>query len=411
MTRYAAKLALILGLLLARGVYAGAAPVTLAMTNVNLPDAVRLLAGYLHLNVIVSRSVQGVATFNLNQAAPQAVFDLLLISHGLSKWQIGNVWLIGRQDELLKRKQALARWQETDEAAAPLVIQGWQIRYAQADEVASLMASGRKSLLSNRGSVRSDERTNQVFVQDTQDRLMKVAQLIRRVDIPSQQVSVDARIVSVNSDVEKELGFEFAVRSSGMENKGAFTEMSSKSVGQYSLAVARLADGSSLDVKLAALENAGQAELISSPSLFAANQQTASIEAGEEVPYQEVSESGGTAVAFKKAVLGLKVTPQILPGNKILLKLQINQDRPDSRMVQNMPTISTRQITTSILSQSGQTIVLGGIYENTAEMGENRLPFLSHIPLLGWLFKLQVNHAAKRELLIFVTPTIVDHAI
>lgn len=409
MRGFAARLVFICLLLLNGCVYAQS-PVTLTMTNVNLADAVRLLAGYLHLNVIISRSVQGTATFNLNQAAPQTVFDLLLISHGLSKWKVGNVWLIARQDELMKRRQALAKWQEVDEASAPLLVEGWQIRYAQADQVAKLMVDGRKSILSARGSVRSDERTNQVFVQDTQERLLRVGQLIRRVDIPSQQVVVDARIVSVNSDAEKALGFEFAVQPSGAES-GMQGDSSQKSAGRYSLAVARLADGSLLDVKLAALENAGQAELISSPSLFAANQQTASIEAGEEVPYQEVSESGGTAVAFKKAVLGLRVTPQILPGNKILLKLQINQDRPDNHMVQNMPTISTRQITTSILSSSGQTIVLGGIYENSAEMGENQLPFLSNIPLLGWLFKLRMNHVGKRELLIFVTPTIVDHAI
>lgn len=362
--------------------------VTLAMTDVNLPDAVRLLAGYLHLNVIISHSVQGTATFNLNNAPPAEAFDTLLVSHGLSKWHIGGVWLIGRQEDLLKSRQQLVKWREVEEASAPLSMRVWQLQYAQAKVVAGLISEGQRSLVSGRGHLRADERTNQLYIEDTEERVNQIVEWIRRVDISVRQVSVEARIVSMDSDAERELGFDFT--------------------GRYSLAVARLADGPLLDVKLAALENAGEAELISSPSLFAANQQTASIESGEEVPYQEVSESGGTAIAFKRAVLGLKVTPQVLPGRKILLRLQINQDRPDSNLVMSMPTISTRQIMTSILAKSGQTIVLGGIYENSKAEAEDRLPFLSKIPIVGWLFKLQKNQVSKRELLIFVTPTIVD---
>ncbi len=389
-------------LIMCGNIFAAEAAVTLSMRDVRLSDAVRLLAGYFHLNVIISHSVQGTATFNFNHASPQEAFDTLLVAHGLSRWQIGNVWLIGRQDDLLKRRQAANKWHDLEESSSPLLVHIWQLRYAQARMVAGLMSEGQHMLLSGRGYVRADDRTNQLYMEDTQEKITQAAALIRRMDIPVRQVLVNARIVSIDSAAERALGFDFSVRPAGQANG------SSEGAGKYSLAIVRLADGSELDVKLAALENAGQAELISSPSLFAANQQTASIESGEEVPYQEVSESGGTAIAFKKAVLGLKVTPQVLPGNKILLQLQINQDRPDNKLVLSMPTISTRKMTTSILTKSGQTIVLGGIYENSVASGEDRLPFLSSIPGLGWLFKLQKKQVSKRELLVFVTPTIVD---
>ena len=226
--------------------------------------------------------------------------------------------------------------------------------------------------------------------------------MLRQLDAPAQQITIEARLASVDNDFERELGLDFSVRSTSQPD--------AQTAGRYSIAVAALPDGSVLDVKLAALENAGHAEIISSPSLFTSNHQSASIEAGEEVPYQEVSESGGTAVVFKKAVLGLKVTPQILPGNHVLLQLQINQDRPSSKMVLGMPVIRTRQINTSVLVKDGKTIVLGGIYETNHEEGQRRLPFLSQVPVLGWFFKEQNTLDTKRELLIFVTPRIMTQA-
>ena len=157
------------------------------------------------------------------------------------------------------------------------------------------------------------------------------------------------------------------------------------------------------------MESKGRAELISSPSLFTSNQQPASIEAGEEVPYQETTKEGGTAIVFKKAVLSLKVTPQVLSGNNVLLQLQINQDRPSNKIVGGMPIISTRQINTNIFVKNGQTIVLGGIYETNSEKGILDLPFLNRIPVLGLIIKKTKTRANKRDLLIFVTPTVMTH--
>lgn len=380
--------------------------ITLELKNSNLPDAIRLIAQFMHMNVIISPSVRGTAALSLQGAMPEHALNMLLISHGLAKWRQGNVWLIAPQVELIKLQQDELKWQDVKVESAPLHTQIWQIKYAKAGDLARLLQDEHASLLSKRGRVRVDTRTNMLCIQDVAERIVSARQWLRRLDVPSQQISIEARLVSIDSDFERDLGIQFLVKSDEAEKtRGGLLKTD---VGRYSLAVAKLADGSLLDVKLSALENAGHAELISSPSLFTANQQPASIEAGEEVPYQEVSESGGTAVVFKKAVLGLKVTPQILPKKNILLQLQINQDRPSNKMVQGMPTISTRQMSTRVLAKSGQTIVLGGIYETNTEHGLMGFPFVNQVPILRLLFQQHNLRKNKRELLIFVTPRIVQ---
>lgn len=379
--------------------------VTLELRNMNLADAVRLTARFLGINVVISPTVKGAASLNLHNAAPEDALNMLLTAHGLAKWKNGSVTLIAPRAELIKRKQEEVKWRELLDDSAPLIIRTWQIRYAKAKDIADLLQDEHSSLISKRGRVRVDYRTNRICVQDARYRLYDIRRLIDKLDMPVEQVSIEARLVSVDNDFERELGIQFAINTEKIDKN----EMSPSvhDMGRYSLAIAKLADRSLLDVKLSALEKAGHAQLISSPSLFTSNQQQASIEAGEEVPYQEVSESGGTAVAFKKAVLGLKVTPQVLPDGYVLLQLQINQDRPISKMVLGMPAISTRQMVTSVLARSGQTIVLGGIYETNREAGHQGLPFLSRLPGLGILFKQQTTQENKRELFIFVTPTII----
>ncbi len=372
-------------------------PISIDLQNTNLTDAVRLIAKFLDINIILSPAITGTVTLHLHNATPAQAFDLLLTSHNLAKWPMGNVLFIAPREELIKRKMEEMKWQEVWNDASPLTIQTWQIKYAKAADIGHLIQDDHASFLSKRGHVRVDERTNTLCVQDSAERIEAIQQLIKLLDVPIQQIAIEARLASVDNDKEQDLGIQFALQSPSQES---FTP------GHYSLAVARLADGSLLDVKLAALEKAGHAELISSPSLFTANQQPASIEAGEEVPYQEVSESGGTAVTFKKAVLSLTVTPQVLPKHQVLLQLQIHQDQPSDRIVQGVPAISTRQITTNVLVKSGETVVLGGIYETSQSNSENHLPFVHRLPLVGWLFKQQTEEESKRELLIFVTPTI-----
>jgi type IV pilus assembly protein PilQ len=367
--------------------------------QVNLADAIAALAKFLAINVLINPEVTGSVTLELQNAKPENVLDLLLTTHGLSKWRVGNVWVIGLREQFIKRQQEELQWQEINAAIAPLFWATWHIKYANAEEIAHFLQEGQTALLSKRGKLRVDKRTNVICILDTEEQLRAIERVIRCLDVPVQQLSIRVRMVSIDHDYEQELGLHFAV--SAEHGMGAIRE------GSYSLAVAKLADGSWLDIKLAALENAGHADLISTPSLFTANQQEAKIEAGEEVPYQEVSESGGTAVTFKKAVLGLKVTPQVLPGEQVMLQLEINQDRPSNRMVQGVPTINTRAITSHVLIKNGHTIVLGGIVENNQENGEQRVPLLGRLPVIGRLFVLQHKRTSKRELLIFVTPTII----
>lgn len=318
---------------------------------------------------------------------------------------MGNTWLILPHAELLRRQQDELKLQMSYEEMAILSTRIWQIHYAKADDIARLIQDSTTSLLSKRGHVRVDARTNSVCVQDTAEHLQEIAALIKRLDIPVQQVLIETKLASVDYDTERELGLNFSVQYPS--DPVSPVQQLTRAPKRYSLAVAKLADGSILDAQLSALENEGRGELISSPSLFTANQQTAQIESGEEIPYQEVSESGGTAVAFKKAVLRLKVTPQIMPGNRVLLQLQINQDKPSNRIVMGVPAINTRQIMTNVLVGNAETIVLGGIYESNHEQAEQRIPFLGKIPLVGWLFKQQNVTHSKRELLIFVTPKII----
>ncbi len=383
---------------------------SLELHNVNLSDALHSIAKFLHFNIVLSPTLRNKnVSLHLENASASEALELLLVAQGLAKWRVGNIYFIAPQLELVKRKEAELKLQEIIHETAPLVTRVWQIHYAKAEDIARLLQDANYSLLSKRGHVRVDSRTNILCAQDTELQLYKIQNLIKHLDVPVRQVLIETRLASVDSDFERELGINFEVQqpeNTQHENdKTLFTAGSS--VGRYSLAIAHLADGSLLDIKLSILEKEGHGELISSPSLFTANQQTASIEAGEEIPYQETSNGGGTTIAFKKAVLSLKVTPQIMPGNKVLLQLQINQDKPSSRVVLGVPAISTRQITTSILVNHGQTIVLGGIYEVDKEYGEQRVPFLGKIPLVGLLFQQHNVRKRKRELLIFVTPKII----
>lgn len=382
---------------------------TLELHQVSLAVAVQTLARMAQYNVVISPSVKGDVRLSLHAQDPQRAFDVLLRSYGLAQWRLHDTYFIAPEAEVLQRQQAHQQLLKAQEALLPLTTRIWPLHYAKAQEIAQLLLRGKHTLLSPEAQLQVDVRSNALCVQDHAPRLVQIARFIRALDIPVAQIVIEARLVSIDQDQERALGLHFFTEARTLDEHAhhAVVDHAAAILGQYSLAIAKLADKSLLDIKLSALETAGHAELISSPRLFTTNQQTAAIEAGEEVPYQEVSEGGGTGVQFKKAVLGLKVTPQVLPGQRILLALSINQDRPTRHLVQGMPSISTRHITTTVLAHSGETLVLGGIYEANQENSEERIPFISQVPLLGLLFKQHHRLLNKRELLIFVTPKII----
>lgn len=372
--------------------------ISLHAQNIQIRDALMLIAKFLHKNVIVSQTINGTMSLHFNNVKPKQAFDFILRTHNLEKIQNDNICFVAPYEEILKRQQAEDKMLELAKKRRPLVTSIQQIKYGDAHNIAAIVKDGHSGFISERGSINVDKRTNTLAIQDFPERLLVIQKLIRHLDVPAKQILIEARIASIDCDCECELGIRFSVYPSLATLREKARE------GHYSIALAHLEDGSLLDVKLAALERRGRAELISSPTLSTSNQEPASIEAGEEVPYQEVSDSGGTAVTFKKAVLGLKVTPEVLPNNNVLLKLQINQDRPSNKLVQGVPTINTRKIVTNVLVKIGQTIVLGGIYESNHERGVTAIPYLSELPVLGWLFKETNSKVNKRELLIFVTP-------
>lgn len=375
-----------------------ASPLTLNVEEANLTDVLTLVAKAIPLTITVSPRVHGSVSVHWNRVDPRASFDLLLAMNGLMRQPYGKVWYIAAPDEFIESANRTLKWQTATEAAEPLETRLYPIRYAVAATLAGILSNSKEALLSHRAEWHVDERTNVLAVTDTAARLAKLDGVIHGLDVPVQQILIEARLANVDQTAESALGLDFTVTG----NEGALAKS-----GYYSVALARLADGSSLDVRLAALQAAGKAELISSPTLFTVNQRPASIESGEEVPYQEVSESGGTAIAFKKAVLGLQVVPQILPGGEVMLALKINQDRPDALLVQGMPVITTRQITTQVVVKQGQTVVLGGIYEMNRETTVESVPYLSALPFIGRWFEVKTQNKTKRELLIFVTPKLI----
>jgi type IV pilus assembly protein PilQ len=372
---------------------------SLELQQVNLKDAIQLMAKLIGVNVIISPKVIGLASIHLNHAEGEEAFNLLLTSHGLMKKEIRNIWLIAPREDLLKQKEEELKWLGLEQETMPLNSKIWHIHYGKVAAIAQLLQTEHNHLISKRGSLQIDERTNSLLVQETDHQIKLIDQWIKNVDVPVKQVLIQAKLVSIDEDCERDLGIHFFEKEAS--DLGEFTSFNA------SVPLIRLANTHLLEIKLAALEKNGEAELISSPSLFTANQHLAAIEVGEEVPYQEVSRSGGTATAFKKAVLGLKVTPQILPQDKVLLQLQINQDRPSEHIILGVPTISTRQILTNILINSGETAVLGGIFETNKGTIAQRLPWISQIPIIGLLFKNILIKTNKRKLLIFVTPKVI----
>lgn len=376
--------------------------VSLDWDHISLVEALHDTGNILHKNILLDQSVEGTVTLHVTHLEVMKLFQLLLDAHQLTRVVMGDTWLIVPQHEWGEYKESEYKLRESLSVLAPLTTKCWQMRYAKVDAVAHVLQENGNSMLSKRGHLHMDPRTNLLYVEDTAEQIAHIDGLIQQMDVPVKQILIETYLASVDSEYERNLGVEFAARADGRNRA------SEVSRSKYSLLVATLADGSLLDVRLAALENSGHAELVSSPRLFTANQQTAMIESGEEIPYQEESASGGTIIAFKKAVLSLKVTPQLLPKHQVLLQIQLSQDKPSQLMVHGVPAINTRKLVTNVLAEDGQTIVLGGIYETDTTAAEQGLPILSHLPLLGVLFRQNDTARTKRELLIFVTPKVIS---
>ena len=431
---------------------------TLNFQDIETRAVLQLLADTSGQNMVISDTVAGNVTLRLQNVPWDQALDIVMRSKGLDMRQDGNVMFIAPAAEIAAREKELLSARKDVQELAPLRTEYLQVNYAKAADLAALVKSGSSgSLLSERGSVAIDERTNTLLLQDTSERLADIRRLVSTLDIPVRQVMIEARIVIVNDDFSRQLGVRFGANAivaaggqDGLVNVGnpvgdedaddgivlspypgvgpsigggpiggVETRPSADDRYLVNLPVANAAGRLALtlldsdylvDLELSAAQAEGRGEIVSSPRLITANRREASIEQGVEIPYQESSSSGATTTQFKKAVLSLKVTPQITPDNRIVLDLTVAKDSV-GQLVQSatggqVPSIDTREITTQVLVNDGQTVVLGGILETERREAETKVPLLGDIPVLGHLFKTTTKSDNKDELLIFVTPRI-----
>jgi type IV pilus assembly protein PilQ len=432
---------------------------TLNFQDIETRAVLQLLADASGQNIVVSDSVSGSVTLRLQNVPWDQALDIVLRTKGLDKRKNDNVIIVAPTEELAAREKAELAARQDVQDLSPLRTEYLQVNYAKASDLASLIKSqAGGGLLSKRGSVTVDERTNTLLLQDSSDRLEDIRRLVGTLDIPIRQVQIEARIVIVNDDFTRELGARvgytgittngndgvFAtsgtaaatdtVASSALDNLAAgggpfpveipvgdggapqrYNVNLPVSNPAGSLAFMLLGNDYLVDLEISAAQAEGRGEVISTPRVITANQREASIEQGVEIAYQESASSGATTVQFKKAVLSLRVTPQVTPDNRIILDLNVKKDSVGQIFVgiggAQIPSIDTREITTQVLVNDGQTVVLGGILETERRETEKKVPYLGDVPVLGRLFKTTGKTNNKDELLIFVTPKILREGV
>jgi type IV pilus assembly protein PilQ len=431
--------------------YTGAR-VTFNFQDIPVRSVLQLIADVSNLNIVVADNVSGNLTLRLTNVPWDQALDIVLDARNLDKRENGNVIWIAPTADIAAREQQLLQAIQDRKELEPLVTSLVSVSYATAADLQALMDSARANsqggdagLLSERGSIAIDERTNTLMITDTPSRVEAIEKLVRELDRPVRQVQIESRIVIANSEFAHAIGVRFGVNA--LHNKRNILAVSADGAGadllnpatnprddglldlpgipdRYnvnlpvadanagSIGVSFLAGNVLLDLELTALEAEGDGEIISTPRVITANQAEAFIQQGVEIPYEQAASSGATAVQFKEAVLELKVTPLITPDNRVQLDLEVKQDSVgeiyQTGRGGSVPSIDTRELGTSVLVNNGETIVLGGIFQDERARKEDRVPYLSSIPVVGYLFKRRSNETRKRELLIFVTPTIVE---
>ena len=462
---------------------------SLNFQDIEVRAVLQVLADFTDLNLVASDSVQGSITLRLKNVPWDQALDIILKSKGLAMRQNGNIIMVAPAQEIAAQEQLQMESQQKVEELAPLRTEFIQIKYSKAADIATVIqgtskfaaasanpsasmdrhpsgASGSpaasssqmaaaedKGILSSRGSVTSDARTNTLIVQDTLTNLEAIRRLVNLLDVPVRQVMIESRIVIANNDFARDLGVRFGVSGSmgssgghelliaggqdgylnGTENfytgpfgldtesgtpfNSVITDDDGKSTLITNLAAAN-ASGSInfllgkvgsylLQLELSAMQKEGRGEIVSSPRVITADQHQATIKVGKEIPYQEATGQGNTSVSFKEAVLQLDVTPHITPDDRIIMDLKVNKDAPDfSNEVNGVPPVDTRRVETNVLVDNGETVVLGGVFEREKTFSKEQVPWLGDVPVLGRLFKEEARTDNNSELLIFVTPKI-----
>lgn len=410
---------------------------SLNFQDIEVRSVLQLIADFTGLNLVASDTVGGSITLRLQNVPWDQALDLILKTKGLDKRQIGNVLLVAPAEEIAAREKLELETSKQIAELAPVRLDIIQVNYAKAADIVALIRAD-EELISSRGFVSSDVRTNTISVRETQQKLEEIRRLVGTWDVPVRQVSIEARIVRAQTNVAESLGVRWGgaaynvsgndvisiggslgtlqeARDAATGGSGAISfpgalgvDMGVSGDGASSFAIGWGSDDFLIDLELSALETDGRAEVVSQPRVVTADRQSASIKSGEEIPYQEATSSGATNVEFKEAVLSLEVTPQITPDDKIIMDLVVNQDSR-GEVTAGIPSINTNSVTTQVLVANGETVVLGGIFQSEVATQTTKTPFLGDIPYLGRLFKRTEHIDERSELLIFITPKIIKN--
>lgn len=389
-------------------------PISIDIQQADIHNLFRLLTDLSGLNLLVEEGVKGTVTMKLKDVPWDQVLDLILTSNNLAMSKDGNVLRIAPAEKIKKEKQILADAKKAEQDLAPLITEHIQINYAKASDLISKI----KEIQSDRGKINNDERTNMLIIKDIAENLTEIRELISILDKPTPQVMIEARFVILTEDGSREIGVAWGgdmTRTLASEqvsaggNVGGYLVnlLPATGAGGVGFTLGKLFGDTvyNLDVQLKALESQGNGEIISSPRVLTMDNKEATIKQGTMIPYQEESSSGGTTTNFIEAVLELKIKPHVTPDNRISMKIDAKKDAPTGGG--NPPSIGKREISTELLVNNGETIVIGGVIDKSKSISYTKVPLFGNIPILGWLFKTKTNTIVKNELLIFITPRIV----
>lgn len=402
---------------------------SLNFQDIEVRSVLQLIADFTGLNLVASDTVSGSITLRLQNVPWDQALELILKTKGLDKRQIGNVLLVAPAEEIAARERLELETSKQIAELAPVRLEIIQVNYAKAGDIVGLIQED-EELISDRGFISSDVRTNTISVRETAEKLEEIRRLINTWDIPVRQVSIEARIVRAQTNVAESLGVRWGggfydddgsntlYGSGSIEgNEGVWNDqevvypdalvvdLGISEAGASSFALGLGGADFLVDLELSALESDGKAEIVSQPKVVTADRQTAKIQSGVEIPYEEAASSGATSISFREAALSLEVTPQITPDNKIIMDLFVTQDSQGEDTAAG-PAINTNQVTTQVLVGNGETVVLGGIFQSESTNTVTKTPLLGDIPFVGALFRRTTQSDTRSELLIFITPKI-----
>jgi len=416
---------------------------SLNFQDIQIRSVLQLIADFTDLNLVASDTVNGRITLRLKNVPWDQALDIIMKTKGLDKREVGNVLMVAPAEELAAREKLELESRQQISELAPLRTEFIEVRYASAGEIFALFESSGEGegVLSGRGSVIVDERTNSIILTETTVKINEFRAVLEKLDVPVRQVLIEARIVTAASNFSEALG----VRWGGLGYKingdnvgtagGSFTtvqevrdgigdpdgitftspdhlvvDLGVGSADATSFAIGLVNDKYLLDLEISALESQGNAEVIARPKVITADKQEATISSGVEIPYQEASSSGATSVSFKSATLQLAVKPQITPDDRIIMELEVKQDTVGA-VFNGVPSINTNNVKTQVLVNNGETIVLGGIFTVNTSESVTKTPFLGDLPYVGGLFRRNTRSDQKQELLIFITPRLIRDSL